>query len=149
MIQRQSLDAQTEQDKSKEVCEIAIPDIVQQIADAAWEKKALDLVSISVESSASYCDYFVICSGRSDRHVKAIVDSIVSDLKDDGIRILGVEGYQLGHWVLVDCNDVVVHVFYQPIRERYDLEGLWHDAKPIPLDAPEDLVTNSQTWDFS
>ena len=71
----------------------------------------------------------MICSGRSDRQVRSIADAVVRKLKEKNREPLGVEGYQGGEWVLVDCGDVVVHIFYQAVRDFYDLEKLWEGAK--------------------
>jgi ribosome-associated protein len=98
---------------------------------AASAKKALNLVALDVAELTSIADVFIICSGRSNRQVKAIADSIVVNLKKHKIKPLGVEGTAEGHWVLLDYGHVVIHVFYEPIREFFDLEGLWVDAKRI------------------
>ena len=98
---------------------------------AASAKKALNLVVLDVAELTSIADAFIICSGRSNRQVKAIADSIVLDLKKHKIKPLSVEGTAEGHWVLLDYGHVVIHVFYEPVREFFDLEGLWVDAKRI------------------
>jgi ribosome-associated protein len=100
---------------------------------AALEKKALDLVLLNVTDLSSFADYFLICSGRSARQVQAITDGIVEALKRDGRRPLGIEGYGEGKWVLIDHDDLIVHVFYEPIREFYKLESLWHEAPRVDL----------------
>ena len=99
------------------------------ISEAALDKKALDVVILNVKGLCSYSDYFLITSGTSDRHVQAIAEGIISSLKTKGKKPLGVEGMQKGHWVLLDFEDVIVHIFYRPIREFYGLERLWADAK--------------------
>jgi len=96
--------------------------------NAALKKKATDLVILKVQELSSFTDYFVICSGSSDRQVQAIADSIQTDLKKSGQLPLGVEGGRSGKWVLMDFGDVVVHVFYEATREFYDIERLWADA---------------------
>lgn len=98
---------------------------------AALEKKAFDLVLLDVRKVSSFTTYFLICSGRSDRQVQAIAGSIEDDLKKMGVRPLGVEGFEGGKWILMDYDDVVVHVFLDPVRKLYDLEGLWLDAPRI------------------
>jgi ribosome-associated protein len=98
---------------------------------AALGMKAIDVVVLDVRELASFVDTFIICSGRSHRQVSAIAEFIEHDLKKQGINPLGVEGLQEGHWVLMDYGDVVIHVFYEPVRIAYDLEGLWSDAKRI------------------
>src|SRR5210317_2566889 len=108
----------------------ADPSLDRYIA-AASEKKALNLIVLDVRDLTSIADVFIICSGRSNRQVNAIADSIVAKLKKHKIKPLSVEGTGEGHWVLLDYGHVVIHVFYEPIREFFDLEGLWADAKRI------------------
>jgi len=83
---------------------------------------------------SSFTDFFIICSGTSDRHAQGIADSVETEMKKAGISPLGIEGFTEGKWVLLDYADVVVHVFYNPIREFYDLERLWADAPQIELE---------------
>ena len=98
---------------------------------AASEKKAQNLVVLDVANLTSIADVFIICSGRSNRQVNAIADAIVVNLKKHKIKPLSVEGTKEGHWVLLDYGHVIIHVFYEPVREFFDLEGLWVDAKRI------------------
>ena len=98
---------------------------------AVLGKKALNVVVLDVSELTSFADVFIICSGRSNRQVSAIAEFIQSDLKKQKIRPLSVEGTKDGHWVLMDYGHVVIHVFYEPVREFYDLEGLWVDAARI------------------
>ena len=94
-------------------------------------KKALNVVALDVAEMTSYADTFIICSGRSNRQVSAIAEHIQTNLKKHKIKPLSVEGTKDGHWVLLDYGHVIIHVFYEPVREFYDLEGLWVDAKRI------------------
>ena len=98
---------------------------------AALGRKAFDLVILDVRNLTSIADAFIICSGRSNRQVAAIAEFIQVELKKHGIRPLSVEGKKEGHWVLLDYGHVIMHVFYEPVRSFYDLEGLWIDAKKI------------------
>jgi ribosome-associated protein len=98
---------------------------------AAMGKKAQKVVVLDVHELTSIADVFIICSGRSNRQVTAIAEHIQADLKTHNIRPLSVEGTQDGHWVLLDYGHVVIHVFYEPVRGFYDLEGLWSDAPRI------------------
>jgi ribosome-associated protein len=102
----------------------------------ALEKKAYDLVLMEVGPLTSLADYFLICTGRSDTQVQAITQSIEENLQHHGIRPLSVEGYTRGQWAVVDYGDVVVHVFYEPVREFYDLERLWARAPRVTLPEP-------------
>ena len=104
---------------------------LEPFVKAAFAMKALDVVLLDLRGLASFADTFIICSGRSHRQVSAIAEFIEHDLKKQGIKPLGVEGLREGHWVLMDYGDVVIHVFYEPVRLFYDLEGLWSDAKRI------------------
>ena len=94
-------------------------------------KKALNVVALDVAEMTSYADTFIFCSGRSNRQVTAIAEHIQTNLKKHKIKPLSVEGTKDGHWVLLDYGHVIIHVFYEPVREFYDLEGLWVDAKRI------------------
>jgi ribosome-associated protein len=99
----------------------------------ALEKKACDLVVLDVRQHTSIADYFIICSGRSDRQVQSIAQGIEDNAADEGMRPYAAEGMQRGHWVLMDFSDVVVHIFYEPVREFYDLDGLWGHAHKAEL----------------
>jgi ribosome-associated protein len=99
--------------------------------NAVMGKKALDLVVLDVRGLTSVSDIFIICSGRSNRQVSAIAEYIQVNLKKHAIKPLSVEGKKEGHWVLLDYGHVIIHVFYEPVRAFYDLEGLWIDAKRI------------------
>jgi ribosome-associated protein len=94
-------------------------------------RKTLNVVALDVAEMTSYADVFIFCSGRSNRQVIAIAEHIKTDLKNHKIKPIGVEGTKDGHWVLLDYGHVIIHVFYEPVREFYDLEGLWVDAKRI------------------
>ena len=94
-------------------------------------RKAINVVVLDVADLTSYADVFIICSGRSNRQVSAIADFIKTELKKHNIKPLGVEGTKDGHWVLLDYGHVIIHVFYEPVREFYDLEGLWSDANRL------------------
>lgn len=99
--------------------------------NAVMGKKAIDLVVLDVRGLTSVSDIFIICSGRSNRQVSAIAEYIQVNLKKHAIKPLSVEGKKEGHWVLLDYGHVIIHVFYEPVRAFYDLEGLWIDAKRI------------------
>ena len=100
-------------------------------AQAALEKKAFDIAILELKKASSLTDYFLICSGRSDRQVQAIAQSIEEKMGEQGIRPLGEEGMKEGRWVLMDYADVVIHIFYDQVRHYYDLEGLWIEAPRI------------------
>ena len=93
----------------------------------------MDIVVLGMRDASSITDYFLICSGGSERQVRAIADAIDEELGPLGLASLGVEGYREGHWILMDYGDVIVHVFSQETREYYDLERLWANAPKIDL----------------
>lgn len=104
-----------------------------RIGRAISQKKGQDLIILDVHSLASFTDYFIIVSGRSIRQVQALADHVEEALRAEKIRPLGVEGTREGAWVLMDYGDVIVHLFYSPAREFYNLEGLWEEARKVPL----------------
>ena len=110
-----------------------LPEPIGQAVDAAREKKAGNLIVLDLRPSDAFTDYFVICSGRSTRQVKAIVDGIEARLKEIGRRPAHVEGYVAGDWVLLDCFDFIVHVFTPETRDFYALERLWGNAVRVDL----------------
>jgi len=123
------------------------------IVEAALERKAEEPIVLDMRKLTAYADTFIILSGRSDRQVRSIADAVVHALKSNGEQPLGIEGLDDGNWVLIDCNDAIVHVFdpetrervlidcndaivhvFDPeTRERYDLERLWRDAPRLDL----------------
>ena len=98
------------------------------------ERKAVDPILLHVENLTTVADYFLITGGNSTRQVQAIARHLQKTLKERGIAPYGIEGEQEGQWVLLDYGDVIIHIFYQPIREFYDLEGLWVEAPEIRLE---------------
>jgi len=114
----------------------ALPDIHPRqkallCARLAVEKKAYEVTVLNIGSLTSIAEYFVICSGKSVRQTRAISDHVRAGLKKIRHKPLGIEGEPEGAWILLDCDDVVVHVFHEPTREHYALEKLWSDAPVI------------------
>ena len=103
------------------------------IVEAALDMKAERPIVLDMRSLTSYADTFVILTGRSDRQVRSIAESVVHALKGREEQPLGVEGLDDGNWVLIDCNDAIVHVFDAETRVQFDLERLWRDAPRIDL----------------
>ena len=103
------------------------------IARAAADKKALNVQVIDVGGRVDYADFLVVMTGNSDRHVAAIVQSIVDALKESKTQVVGVEGLNQASWVVIDVGDVWAHVFLEEMRQQYDLEGLWLDAPRVEL----------------
>ncbi len=102
-------------------------------AQAAMDNKAEDLVVLDVQGISSFADYFVIMSGRSSRHVQGLAETLEGAMRSKRISAAKAEGIKDGMWVLLDFDDVVVHIFYHEQRSFYDLEGLWHDAPRIEI----------------
>lgn len=109
---------------------------------SALEKKACDLVLLEVREHTSIADYFIVCSGRSDRQVQSVAQGIEEGADQVGIRPTSVEGITRGHWVLMDFSDVIVHIFYEPTRAFYDLDGLWGHAPRCRLPEPYSSLAN-------
>ena len=108
-------------------------DLARAIATTAIDKKAEDLVILDVRGIAAFTDFFVIMSGRSTRHVQSLAQAVDQEMSSKRLSTSNTEGIQEGQWVLLDYNDVVVHIFYSESRQFYDLEGLWHDAPRISI----------------
>jgi len=105
-------------------------------AEAALEKKAYDLVVLEVDHLHSIADYFLIATGRSDVQVQAIARGIAERMDREGERPIAIEGLNVGHWVVLDYVDVVVHIFFEPVREFYRLEKNWTDGREVVLPEP-------------
>jgi ribosome-associated protein len=105
-----------------------LPGEVSRAAQCALERKAQNVVALDLRGISTATDYFVIGSGSSDIHVRAIADHVIEEMKKEGVRAGHVEGLEGGRWVLVDYIDFVVHVFHPSAREFYQLETLWGDA---------------------
>ncbi len=106
-------------------------DLAHRIVEIAADKKGNDIVMLRTAELTSIADFFVICSGRSDRQVSALAGAIVDELREEGIRPLGVEGRETSRWVLLDFGAVIVHVFGPEEREYYGLERLWGKAAQV------------------
>jgi ribosome-associated protein len=103
--------------------------LAKRLAKFSLEKKAFEVTLMDLRQITTMTDFFVLCSADSDTQVKAIVDHIRDKMKENNVRPWHVEGYEQLRWVLLDYVDVVVHVFQRDVREFYNLEGLWGDAK--------------------
>lgn len=100
----------------------------------AEEKKAKDILLLEVKDLTDIADYFLLLSGVTERHVKTIYEHIEKEMKGNGIFPYSVEGAEEGRWVIIDYNDVVVHIFLERIRKFYDLESLWFEAKKMRIE---------------
>ena len=110
-----------------------LPEPIPQIISAMEDKKALDVVVLDLRASGAFTDWFVVGSGRTTRQVQAIVDAIAARLRAIDARPAHVEGYAHAQWVLMDCFDLIVHVFTRDTRALYDLERLWGSATRIEI----------------
>ena len=108
-------------------------------AQAGLDKRAAEIEIIDVTGKVDYADYLVLMTGHSDRHVATIAHAVDEMLSRHGANAISVEGLPRGNWVLLDFVDVVVHVLLQDARALYDLDGLWMDARriPVPEASPE------------
>ncbi len=113
------------------------------IAEAGLDKKALAIDILDVRGKVDYADFLVLMTGQTDRHVAAVARGVDEHLSKNGIRSVAIEGLPAGQWVLIDFVDVVVHVFLEETRSLYDLDGLWLDARRIPV--PETTPVDSST----
>jgi ribosome-associated protein len=109
------------------------PEIVRLAVEAAQDAKGFEITALDISKVFPLCDCFLIISGRSDRHVQGIANKIRSTLADNKHKPISVEGLDRGQWVLIDYGNVLVHVFYAPERERYNLETLWVGATRITI----------------
>jgi ribosome-associated protein len=111
-------------------------ELAQRAAGILLERKANDVVLLSLEGVSDMTDYFLIASGTSDTHVRALGGGVLEDMKKElGQTAHHVEGLQQGRWVLLDYVDFVVHVFHPTLRNFYQIERLWADAEVIPITA--------------
>jgi ribosome-associated protein len=106
-------------------------ELARRIVELAEDKKAADIVLLDLAGLTTMADYFIICSGGSERQLGAIADGIISTLRDEKTKPIGREGTAASHWVLVDFGSVIVHIFTPPERDYYGLEKHWSEAKTI------------------
>jgi len=118
-------------------------------AQAAIDKKAIEPVLIDLSQAKSYTDYLIVASAPGPRAVRAVAEYVEEVMAEQGFRSLGVEGINEGRWALLDYGELVIHVFDQPLREFYDLEGMWFDAPRIPLEVPpEQRLSALGSYDY-
>jgi ribosome-associated protein len=106
-------------------------ELARRIVELAEDKKAADIVLLELVGLTTMADYFIICSGGSERQLEAIASGIIGSLRDEKTKAIGREGTAASHWVLVDFGSVVVHIFTPPERDYYGLEKHWSEAKTI------------------
>jgi len=103
----------------------------QWIQNALEDAKTQNIAVLDVRKISDFTDYMVIATGTSNRHVQSSADKVAETLRDHGVRRVGIEGQQLGDWVLIDFGDVVVHIMREQTRDFYKLEKLWSEAKRV------------------
>lgn len=113
-----------------------LPKSASRAVEACLERNARNGVVLDLRSISNATDYFVIVTGDSDTHVRAIAEHVLESLGEEGMRPAGVEGLSAGRWVLIDYIDAVIHVFHPTAREFYSLERLWGDAPAWTLGDP-------------
>jgi ribosome-associated protein len=106
-------------------------ELARRIVELAEDKKAADIVLLDLGGLTTMADYFVICSGGSERQLEAIASAIIATLRDERIKPIGREGTSASHWILIDFGSVIVHVFTPPERDYYGLEKHWAEARTI------------------
>ncbi len=112
---------------------ISTTSLATSILQSCVDSKGIDLSVLDVSEAFGLSDFFIVVSGRSDRHVQGLVNRVMNTLEERGITPIGVEGFDTGHWIIVDYGEVVLHAFYEPMRETYDIEGLWSTAPRLEV----------------
>lgn len=110
--------------------------VLSLFIDALEDSKAKDIKVIDIHDLTTIAHFFVIASGTSVTHIKALTDKLVEKLSGSGLKPLRVEGYNHARWILLDYGDIVAHIFHEEDREYYGLERLWQDGKPVALQNP-------------
>lgn len=108
-----------------------LSELQRLVIEAAADKKASDLLVLDLRNRSDLTDYFLICSGNSSIQVQAIADAILEKTYGTPYKVVSIEGYPSGNWVLLDLVDMVVHVFKKETRKYYDLERLWGDVPVV------------------
>ena len=115
-----------------------LPKELTRAIELAIDRKGVDMMLLDLRGLSNSTDYFLLVNGTSDTHVRSIAEHVEQELKKEGVTVAHVEGLTQGRWVLLDYVDFVVHVFHPTLREFYQLERLWSDAKVIPVDQQGD-----------
>ncbi|MGI9350104.1 MAG: ribosome silencing factor [Rhizobiaceae bacterium] len=111
--------------KTSKTAILAVDDVLKTVTSSLEDSKAEDLVMIDIKDKSALADYMVIASGRSSRHVSAIADHLLRQLKNLGAGTAKVEGMDSADWVLIDAGDIIIHLFRPEVREFYALEKMW------------------------
>jgi len=111
--------------KASKAALLAVKDVLETVTNSLEDSKAEDLVTIDITGKTALADYMLIASGRSNRHVSAMADHLIRELKNLGAGTAKVEGLESADWVLIDAGDIIVHLFRPEVREFYALEKMW------------------------
>jgi ribosome-associated protein len=103
------------------------------VTSACQDAKGIDVALYDVTKVTDLAERFVIVSGRSDRHVQGIANRILQELQNKGIKPDATEGFDQAHWIVLDFENIIIHLFYEPVRMHYDLESLWYGSTKLPL----------------
>ncbi|MBI5184904.1 MAG: ribosome silencing factor [Nitrospinae bacterium] len=101
--------------------------------NAVLSKKAADVLIFDIRGVSNTTDFFMVCSGESNRQVQAIADEVITKLRERGVKPMGIEGYEVAKWILLDFSDMVVHVFHEETRKYYEIERLWEGAPKVEI----------------
>ncbi len=111
--------------------ELESAELAREVVNAISERKGADILMLDIRPVSLIADYFVICSGVNERHLKAIIEEVTRRLDEAGVNPLHTEGVPSSGWVILDYNSVIVHIFAPAERQYYSLERLWSDAKVV------------------
>jgi ribosome-associated protein len=131
------------QDEIKAAKPLAGKDLLLRLAELANDRKGHDIVALDVSELVYYTDFFLIVTGRTDQHVRGLTKTIEGELSKQDIDPIGIEGVNHYRWVLMDYGDVIVQIFFEPLRDLYELEKLWADAPRVDLKLVEPMATAS------
>ena len=108
--------------------------MIQQLAQTIYDKKGLNIIALDVREVSSMTDYFLIAEGSVERHVQALAREVVAKARELGLTVNHVEGDSSGEWAVIDCGDILIHLFIPELREKYALEEVWNEGMVIDLD---------------
>jgi len=126
--------------KEKKFAEAESSEKAVRVATWLTEKKAIDVVAFDVRELSPMAETHVVATARGFRHAQALADELLERLGEERYEYLGMEGYKAGQWILVDCNDVIAHIFQRDNRAYFNLEGLWAGTPVLFRQEPEPLV---------
>lgn len=121
----------------KKYNDLPVLEKVRLMAATLHEKQARDLVGLHLHGLTSATDAMLVATATSQRHAQALADALGRLAREESLEMLGQEGYAAAQWILVDCNDVLVHIFHGDMRGLFNLEGLWIKAPRMDLGLPE------------